>query len=278
MRDFTGLDSAGVDGKSRRMIVDQQKIAPLIARPFRSIGGEELRREGGVFFVGHSLPHQATLEAIFDSDCQQPVEIFSFCFSDADAFHRSEELVRLIKKNFKGYVLGEFVATPSFSLLDSAYAAGIDLIDLPLFPEETAGEKRLEALAHATSVFPRWATASSLSIEMDPPETTRANIDTLLERQILPLARVGPGAEHRPSAEIESIFEHLARGWRRKRAVVKPFLPLLGLTSPFAPPPRKGLVGSLFEKVDDARLRTTSDLRRLLRVKEVVESFESAGL
>jgi hypothetical protein len=262
------------------MVVSLAKAKELIELPPGHVVDDELRRDGAVFFVGASLPARPTLEAIFDSDCLAPAELFVFRFPTEEAFRRSEELVRLVKKNFKGYVLGQFVATPSFALVDSAYAAGIDLLDLPLASPATDAIEaaRLAALEYASTVFPRWATAATLQGWERGTQPATRTIDLLLERKILPLLAVGAEAAHLSIAEVGGMFEHLARGWRRKRAVVKPLLPLLALTAPFAPPPRRGLVASLFDKAYDTQLRTTSDLRRLLRVREVVESFDSAGL
>lgn len=261
------------------MIFSLEKTNELIARPPSPAGEHELRRDGAVFFIGTALPARPTLETVFDSDCLAPVELFYFRFADNQAFHQSEELVRMVKKNFKGYILGQFDATPSFALIENAYAAGIDLLILPL--DGLAGpeaQKRLEALDYATTVFPRWATAASMVARAESSGTILTGIDALLERQVLPLVAVGVETSHLAAAEIGRIFEHLALGWRRRRATVKPFLPLLNLTAPIAPPPRRGLVGTLFDKVYDSHLRTSSDLRRLLRVRQVVESFESAGL
>lgn len=262
------------------MVVNLEKARELMARPAAPACDDELHRDGAVFFVGTTLPARPTLEAIFDSDCLAPADLFCFRFSNAAAFQRSEELVRLIKRNFKGYILGQFIETPSFTLLGNAYAAGIDLLDLPLGGEigTPCMEERQAALSYATTVFPRWATAATLQGWEKNPETAIRTIDDLLERQILPLATLDAGGADLPADALRNVFEHLKRGWRRKRATVKPFLPLLHLRSPLTQAPARGLVASLFDKIDDTRLRTTTDLRRLLRVREVVESFDSAGL
>lgn len=260
------------------MIVEQQKIATLIARPFRSAGGEELRREGGIFLVGCALPPQATLETIFDSDCLAPSELFHFHFDRSDAFSRAEELVRLVKKNFRGYVVGQFGEAPSAQLIDHAYAAGIDFFNIPLRVTGHDREKRLAALAYARTVFPKWAATVTMHAEEAPPAETMREIDTLLAGGILPLLTVTDGAEQSAPAEIGTIFEYLLRAWRRHKATVKPLAPLLYLTTPLVPASRKGLVSGLFDKVYESGLRTSTDLRRLLRVREVEKSFESAGL
>jgi hypothetical protein len=257
------------------MIVDAAKAKTLISRPAIPAVADELRRQDNVFFVGGHLPPRQTLETIFESDCQSPAELFIFSFADSADFHQAEPLIRSIKRNFKGFLVGQFNSVPSRQLLEHAYAAGIDFIDIPLIGDR---DGRLAALHYAKTVLPRWSTMSTLFAGEQAPAATIRDIDLLLADDILPLVAIGDEAARYPDVEIAAIFEHLARGWRRRKATVKPLHPLLYLTTPFSPPLKKGVVHGLFDKVNDARLRTTSDLRRLLRVREVEESFESAGL
>jgi hypothetical protein len=257
------------------MIVDAAKAKALISRPTLPAVADELRRQDNVFFVGGKLPPRQTLETIFESDCQTPVELFVFSFAESADFHQADALVRSIKRNFKGFLVGQFNSVPSRQLLEHAYASGIDFIDIPLVRDRDA---MLAALHYAKTVFPRWSTVSTLFAGAQAPSATVRDIDLLLADDILPLVAIGEEAARYPETEISAIFEHLSRGWHRRKAAVKPLQPLLFLTTPFTPPPKKGVVHGLFDKVNDARLRTASDLRRLLRVREVEESFESAGL
>lgn len=260
------------------MTIDLQKIEALLAHPLRFAGEGELRREESVFFLGKGLAGREALETIFDSDNESPVHLFIFSFAEAEDFLHSEELVRGIKKNFKGYVLGKFGSAPAASILDQAYAAGIDLLDLPLPPAGAeGGNERLHLLDHALTIFPRWSVLSSLPVGEEPLAATLEKIDSLLARGVVPLSTVTGGAVHLSPSDLARLFEHLKRSWRRARAVLKPVRPLLRLATPLATPPKKG-IGGLLERLDDTRLRTASDLRRLLRVREVEQSFESAGL
>jgi hypothetical protein len=257
------------------MDVIAKKVKALMARPVLQTAADQLRREGNVFFVGGHLSPQQAVEAIFESDCRSPVELFVFNFAKAEDFTRAEVLVRSIKRNFKGFLVGQFISQPPPPLLEYAYAAGIDFIDVPFIGDK---DQRLAALLFAKTVFPRWAVISTLFAGEQPLSAGRADIDLLLDHDILPLVAIDESAVCYRDSEITQIFEYLASGWRRKKAFIKPLHPLLRLITPLAPPPRKGGVPGLFDKVNGARLRTTSDLRRLLRVREVEESFESAGL
>lgn len=75
-----------------------------ISRPRPAAAGE-LRRLDQIFLVTRELPLQPTLETIFESDCQKPADLFWQRFATAEAFLRGEELVRQLKKNFRGHLL-----------------------------------------------------------------------------------------------------------------------------------------------------------------------------
>ncbi|HEY6006893.1 MAG TPA: hypothetical protein VIU40_01115, partial [Geobacteraceae bacterium] len=172
------------------------------------------------------------------------------------------------------------------SILERAYAAGIDIIDIPLavFDEALsrdrglAREERVAALARARTIFPRWSVTSTLMAGEEPSCATIAGIDFLLGQGIVPLLEVSPRADHCPVEEVDAVFTHLAKEWRRHRVVITHLIPLLHATTPLVPEKPKGRVRVFIERVYDRQLLATSDLRRSLRVRQVEESFESAGL
>ncbi len=258
------------------MLIDPEKIEELLRRPLRFGGDAELRRHEGVFWVGSALPVRVTLETIYESDSIEPAGLFILSFATEEHFRRGEELVRLLKKNFRGFILGRFVAPPSSAAIEAAYGAGIDLIDLPQEMAQRSEASWRKALDHARGVFPRWSVLSSVSPDQEP-ESAMAQIDALLAEQIVPLVTVSEKIERTPQ-QIARLFEHLARELSRAGAALQPLRPLLNLATPLAAcAPRKGL-GALIDKVEEARLRTSSDLRRHLRVRRTEESFDSAGL
>jgi hypothetical protein len=269
------------------MIVDQQKLRSLTTRPEQPAAAAELRREENVFFLGGGLlPARETLETLFDSYCQAPADLFHLTFTDLNHFHQGEELARQIKKNFSARLLGrlDFPAPPF--VIERAYAAGVDIVDIPLrvFDQGLAKERgidreeRLHSIHYARTVFPKWSVAATLLVGEEPSCSAVSGIDFLLGAGIVPLAEVSPRAAHYPAEEIGAIFAHLAAGWKKHRVMVKPLLPLLNLTTPLVATRPRGLLRGFIDKVYDRQLLATSDLRRSLRVKQVEESFESAGL
>lgn len=268
------------------MMIDHGKLRELIARGHTVPSSGELRREGNVFFVGGSLPERETLETLFESHCQASAELFHLTFGDLDNFHKGEALARVIKKNFNAYLVGRLDYPAPPYLIERAYAAGVDILDIPLTVFDQAlsrerglaREERLRALESARAVFPRWSVASTLTAGEEPSCSTVAGIDALLACEAVPLVTVSSRAAHYPAEEIAAIFTHLDAGWRRKKALIKPLQPLIHLSTPLVPHSPRGVVRGFFDKIHDRRLLAASDLRRSLRVRQVEESFESAGL
>jgi len=254
------------------MNLDPAKIAILRAQPVASPVSGELRRQDQVFFVAADLPILPTLETIFESDCQKPADLFYLVFNDEAAFSRGEELVRQIKKNFRGFVLGRFGTAPSGALIERAYASGLDLLEVSLNGGITP--ERLETLDYACTVFSRWSVIGTLPAE----SRFKEDVETLAEHGIVPLVTLESLRGNFAESALSPIFKHLVRTWRHHKVALKPLHPLLSVATPLVTPVRGRGIVALLDKVDDARLRTTSDLRRLLRVREVEASFESAGL
>lgn len=268
------------------MTIDQHKLRELISRPVKPATATELRRAGNVFFIGGELPARETLETLFESHCQAPAELFHLSFSDLNNFHLGEELARQIKKNFSAHLVGRLDYPAPPHIIERAYVAGVDILDLPLqvfdqglaLERKLAKDARLEAIAFARTVFPRWGVASTLVAGEEPSCSTVSGIDFLLAAGVVPLVELSSRAAHYSAAEIAAIFGHLAAGWKKHKVTVKPLLPLLDLTTPLTAAKPKGLFRGFIEKVYDRQLLATSDLRRSLRVRQVEESFESAGL
>jgi len=268
------------------MIVDRQKLNLLLTKPGKRGDAGELRREGNVFFVGGELPVRETLETLFDSHCQSPAEIFKLTFGDLGHFHQGEQLARQIKRNFSAHILGSLDYPPPTYVIERAYAAGVDFLDIPLkvFDQGIAKERGIEredilqSLRFARALFPKWSVVTTLLAGEEPACSVAGGIDFLLDTGILPLVENSSRADHYPVEEIAAIYSHLAAGWGKYKVSIKPLQPLINLTMPIVDARPKGLLRGFIDKVQDRRLLASSDLRRNLRVRQVEESFESAGL
>ena len=268
------------------MIIDRQRLHMLTNRPFLRPATTELRREENVFFIGGDLDPRETLETVFDSHCQSPVELMFITFGGIDTFHRGEELARLLKKNFHVHLMGRFDYPPPAHLLERAYAAGIDIVDIPLSIFDSGlsrerglqKEERLASLEAARHIFPAWGVTSTLTVGDEACCSTVSGIDALLKGGIVPLPEVSPRAGQYPREEIEAVFSHAATGMKKRKVMTKPLLPIMAVITPLVPAKPGGALRSFFDKLQDQRLLATSDLRRSLRTGRVEESFESACL
>ncbi|UFS69381.1 hypothetical protein LPW11_15945 [Geomonas sp. RF6] len=264
------------------MKIDQNKLRELVSLDPRDPSPDELRREDSVFFVGGNLPERETLETLYESHYQCNASLFHLTFGGSERFPQGESLARVIKKNFNAHLMGRLPWAASAEQVERAYAAGVDIVDIPLTSfadgRSTEVETRLEALNHARSVFPRWSVTSTLTVGQEPVTSTMAGIDTLLSLGVVPLVRLCTGAAKMPAEELYATFDHLHHGWRGKKALIKPLLPLVLLSTPFVRVSGRGAMRGFIDMVDDKRLLATSDLRRILRVKQVEESYASSGL
>lgn len=258
------------------MVVNRHKIQGSAQAVHLEARSDELRRLEGVFWVGSALSAHESLEVIFESDCQKPVDLFVLDFENPGLFQQALAWAALLKKNFQGFVLGRFVYLPEFAEVDQAYAAGVDLLVLPGRSDLAGEEVRLDQIAaHAHLIFPRWSVISMLPGDANA-DSLRSEINRLAALGILPIVRL-LSYEDLNVEEVAGLYEHLLQTWRRSGAVLRPLYPLLALVTPLSEPSRAGLSG-LLDKADRAWLRTTGDLRRLLRVRPVAQSYESAGL
>jgi hypothetical protein len=258
------------------MTINEHNLHTLIARPLLPAAPAELRRDGNVFFVGDALPIKETLETVFESHCLTPAELFHLNFGEPATFPHGEELARQLKKNFHVRLVGRFSYPATADIIERAYAAGVDMIDLPwaIFGED----RRLADLAAAQAVFPRWSVLSSLVAGAEPCTATAQTIDRLLANGIVPLLVVGTESACSPSQQLAGLFTQLAAGWGRHHVPLKPLLPLIELLTPLTPAKPAGLVRGFFNKLHDRQKLATTDLRRHLRVQNVAASYESAGL
>lgn len=268
------------------MKVDHNKVHKLVDRDVPSFSADALRREENVFLVGGNLPERETLETLFESHYQCNASLFHLTFGDLDNFQNGENLARVIKKNFNTHLVGRLEYPAPRQLIERAYAAGVDIIDLPLKSYHRAGSQRggaavdelLRALETARSVFPRWSVVSTLVAGLESSSSTIAGIDALLAAEVLPLVTLSGHAARLSAAEVSKIFTHLNAEWRARKALIKPLLPLIQICTPLVPASSPGLIRGFIDSIEDRRLLAASDLRRVLRVKEVAQSFDSAGL
>ncbi|MCM0083537.1 hypothetical protein L4X63_18275 [Geomonas sp. Red32] len=254
------------------MNLNLKKLKKLTIDPPPLSSADELRRVDNVFFVGGNLPERPTLETLYDSHYQSNASLFHLTFGPEENFAAGEALARTIKKNFHVYLMARFDYAAPASFIERAYAAGVDIVEFGS-PEDNS-----PSLAHARTVFPRWSTVCTLEAGNENISHSIEAIERLLDDGVVPLVRIAPGAGVVPADALAMLFETLEGGWLQRRVTLKPLLPLIYLTTPFAPSSSPGALRGFIDLIDGRRLLATSDLRRVLRVKEVEASFSSSGL
>jgi hypothetical protein len=216
--------------------------------------------------------------------------------------------VRAIKKAFDILVAVDALPPREDTWIDRTYAAGVDSIsyNLEIFdaarfericpgPARHIGRQRfLDALEYAATVFPSGAVLCHLIVGLEPVDSTRAGIDALVERRVvpvLPMFRPFRGVDmrdhaeaHAPTlAELSELYGYLYRELRRKRVQMSWVRNISVVTTPaegrfFAP--GSGIPGLFQRLVGGPRKPSAmlSDWRRALRVQEVDDSLKSSGL
>lgn len=260
------------------MKLNINRLQHLMAEPFPDTTPTELRRQGSVFFIGGNLAVYETLETMYASYCQESADLFLVTFGERGDFDRNLELVRQIKKNFSVRLMGRIAYEIPAALVEQAYLAGLDVLDLPpvTVADDRVAEGRLSFFRQAAEIFPRWSVVSSLSPGFF--EHLHNEIDSLLAVGVVPLITMTTATAAVAQDEGVASYKYLQSAWQRHQVQIKPLLPLVRLMTPLVPSESTGRIRSVINKIQDRHLLATSDLRRHLRTSGAEASFESAGL
>lgn len=209
-------------------------------------------------------------------------------------FTRLLPVIQAIKKTFNTFVALRGFPPENRQLLDRLYAAGVDLLNLPL--EGFAGggnvevpsySQILDALEYAAGVFSPGALWTELALGGNPGPI-KDKIDALAKKNIVPLLKlqapsISTGNEYE---RVQDVVRHLDRAAQEARLPLKWLYPACRYVSPLD-------TAFFLSKPKNARLKLTpvyksplgrkasegfAALRRRLRIKNVSDSYESAGL
>ena len=216
-------------------------------------------------------------------------------FYDADdrGFFKLVPLIQDIRKKFRTFISLRGFPPKNFQVIDSIYASGVDLLNFPLegFARseklEIMSSKIFEALEYAAGVFPQGAICTEL--ELSTVDSLKDKINRLTSRGIIPQIKLPQGAQKKNSVRFAHIIE--IAGYLTSTAIEKKLnLKWLYPTAEFVTP----LDATFFtENPKTANLAVKphyhsilgkkategfTALRRKLRVKNISDSYESAGL
>ena len=265
-------------------VIDHHKMRQIANAPPKAATESDLCRDGRAFFVGGILPIHETLETMFESHCAESTDIFVLTLGTAETLNHGLEMARLIKKNFHIRVMARLNHPIPAWVYQQIYASGADLIDIMDHPStdaevhSTLGDEQRSQYLAAHNAFPAWSVAATITVDCRHRSRQIRRIDELLEIGIVPLPRLAWNGAAESETEISDVLHHLTKSWHKHGVPIKPFHPLIGLTSPLVPAVKPGALRSVIDRLHDRRKVATADLLRHLRVNAPSDSMDSAGL
>ncbi len=247
-----------------------------------------------------SMPVEAILSVIqsaFEEGSADLVQL-NMDFSDESdrGFSRLAPLVEAIKKRFNTFVALKGFPPLDHSTIDLIYASGFDIIDFPLggFSGTIKSKKMMttkqvhSSLAYAAGIFPLGTVWTDLVLGQGSHLRYKEEIDRLTDLGTIPLIFLQRDGVEKLDRyqELLELAEHMDKAIQRNRLPLKWLYPTCRFLSP---------LDTRFFTEDplQARLAVTpvyrsglgkkasagfAALRRKLRIRNVSDSFESAGL
>ncbi len=247
-----------------------------------------------------SMPVEAILSVIqsaFEEGSADLVQLNMDFSDEADrGFSRLAPLVEAIKKRFNTFVVLKGFPPLDHSTIDLIYASGFDIVDFPLggFSGTIKSKKMMttkqvhSALAYAAGIFPLGTVWTDLVLGQGSHLRYKEEIDRLTDLGTIPLIFLQRDGVEKLDRyqELLELAEHMDKAIQRNRLPLKWLYPTCRFLSP---------LDTRFFTEDplQARLAVTpvyrsglgkkasagfAALRRKLRIRNVSDSFESAGL
>ena len=239
----------------------------------------------------------SVIKAAFEEGAADLIQLnMDYCREPDRGLTRLAPVVQSIKKEFSTFIALRGFPPKDKQTLDKVYAAGIDLLNFPL--EGFVGFAKKEdvisqplvygALEYAAKIFPPGTVWTELFLEPGSIDPLKDKITYLTEKGILPLLRLTTPsiATEEYSRNVTEVARYLETNVQNSRLPLKWLFPHCRYMSPLdtrffldptdkaklnAKPVYKSLLGR-------KTLEGYTKLRRKLRIKDVSDSYESAGL
>ncbi len=239
----------------------------------------------------------AVIRAAFEEGVADLVQFnMDYCQDENLCLDRLGPIVESIKKQFSAFVALRGFPPKNKRIIDKFYASGVDLLNYPLegfansdalaqaFPENQI----LQGLEYAVEIFPHGAVSTELDLQAAPLEVIQAKIDHLSRSGVVPILKlpaVADGSED-AYAKTEAAARHLSQAAGRDKLNLKWLYPschsVTALDAPFfteAPEAARLSAKPVYRaKFSRKAAENFAILRRKLRVKNISDSYESAGL
>ncbi len=219
-----------------------------------------------------------------------------YCPSPDRGFGNLIPMIRSIKKNTGLFLSLRGLPPEEKRKIDKIYAAGIDLLDFPLegfsdpeYLEQIMPQENIfQALEYAAGIFPKGAVFTELVTDNKSLEDTHSQISRLAKVGVIPILdlrkthKLG-GIQY---TDMLQLVRHLKESVRGNKTPLKWLFPMNHFVSPLD-------ANFFLQKPSEAKLATRpiyrsllgkkasegfAAMRRKLRVQDISDSYESAGL
>jgi hypothetical protein len=247
-----------------------------------------------------SMPIEAILSVIqsaFEEGSADLVQLnMDFSEEPDRGFSRLAPLVEAIKKRFNTFVALKGFPPLNHSTIDLIYASGFDIIDFPLggFSGSTKSKKMMtvkqvySALEYAAGIFQPGTVWTDLTLGKETHLRYKEEVDRLADMGVIPLVFLQRDDVEKPDRyrELVELAEHMDRAIQRNRLPLKWLYPTCRFLSPldtrfFTEDPLQARL-AVTPVYRSGLGRTASAgfaaIRRRLRIRNISDSFESAGL
>ena len=237
------------------------------------------------------------IRSAFEEGAADLVQLnMDYCNEPDRGFNRLAPLVEEIKKKFSTFVALRGFPPKDIPTLDKIYAAGIDLLNFPLEGFVGPGQSKgivkpgqvQEALEYATGIFSPGTVWTEIHSDTDSPQRVHEKIDELTGKGILPMLKLQKTSisANEDYGQLEKTVHHLGQAAQRHKIPLKWLYPNCRFVTPldtrfFTEEPESARLNA--KPVYKSRLgRKASEgfaaLRRKLRIRNISDSYESAGL
>ena len=247
-----------------------------------------------------SMPIEAILSVIqsaFEEGAADLVQLnMDFCEEPDRGFDRLAPLVEAIKKRFNTFVALKGFPPLNSGTIDLMYASGFDIIDFPLggFSGTVKSKRKMTAkqvctaLEYAAGVFPPGTVWTDIVLGPDPIAQCKEGVDRLTDSGVIPLIYLQRDSNENLDGyrNLVELAEHMDKAIQRNRLPLKWLYPTCRFLSPldtrfFTEDPLLARLAVTPVYRSGLGRKTSAGfaaLRRKLRIRNVSDSFESAGL
>ena len=238
------------------------------------------------------------VQSAFEEGSADLVQInMDYCDKKDRGFQLLAPVVKAIKKKFKTFVALKGFPPQDRRTIDLIYASGFDLLDFPLGgfagADDAQGEifssrQVHESLEYAVGIFPQGTVWTELVLGPEPLDLVKKKIDQLTGKGIVPKLKLLATSMYtgKDYWRVKEIVRHLQSAAQRDRLALKWLYPNCRCVSPldtqyFTDDPKSAQLAAkpvYRSRLGKKAFEGFAALRRKLRIKDVSDSYESAGL